>query len=88
MGKFTVHSVEAPAHWGPYLINRDASGYTPEEVEEIKAWETSIGLGEPVSAADTESMGRWNGQLCLLTTYDFLRPESSPAASFPSPSLD
>lgn len=49
MKKFTA---TAPASWSVYLMNADTSGYEPEEIDEIEAWISDLGYGDPVDVTD------------------------------------
>jgi hypothetical protein len=41
-----------PAHWAPYLINGDASGYTDDELADIDEWCTACAPGPCLGVAD------------------------------------
>jgi hypothetical protein len=40
----------APSHWAPYLINADASGLEPEDIDLIDHWIWTQTLGAPIDA--------------------------------------
>lgn len=42
-----------PVHWASYLINGDATGYTPAEADEISEWEIANAPGPCIGCDDT-----------------------------------
>jgi len=66
---FKHHIETLPAHWGSALINGDYSGYTDQDIQDIK--QTTNGLPSPVSV-DNPYIGRYNGLLCEVADYLFL----------------
>lgn len=42
-----------PAHWAPYLINGDASGYTDDELADIDEWCTACAPGPCIDVGNT-----------------------------------
>lgn len=72
-------TIDAPAHWAPYLINDDASGMTDEEQAECDAWHKSISPNYSIVDCSEENFfGRFyfpvqNKMLgCDLVTYGCL----------------
>lgn len=63
-----------PAHWAPYLINGDASGYTDDELADIDEWCAACAPG-PCLDADVENAelsrqgddGGLMGERCVYT---------------------
>jgi len=48
----------ALSHWASYLINGDASGMDPLDLEQCKAWLKRAGCGDPVDCEDAGFMWR------------------------------
>ncbi|CQR44207.1 conserved hypothetical protein [Thiomonas sp. CB3] len=73
-GKLKTIEIDAPAHWGSALVNRDESGLGESEAACVKDWVGKQGVGWPVSMSDP-FMGRHEGLLTEMATYSFLVPE-------------
>lgn len=70
-------AIELPAHWASWLINRDSSGYTPQEIEEIRAAIHNLAQErgvhpEPLSVGFS-FIGRHNGLLTEMAHFVFAR---------------
>lgn len=59
-----------PSSWACALVNRDWSGYSKEEIKEIKEWMAKNNLPEPLSCAD-EYVGTYNGLITMVCDYYF-----------------
>lgn len=73
-GKRKTVEIDAPAHWGSALVNRDESGLGESEAACAKDWVEKQGVGWPVSMSDP-FMGRHEGLLTEMATYSFLVPQ-------------
>jgi hypothetical protein len=73
----TAVEIDAPAHWGSALVNRDASGLEPSEAACVADWVEKQGIGWPASMSDKSFMGRHEGLLTEMATYSFLVPEKA-----------
>ncbi|CQR44986.1 conserved hypothetical protein [Thiomonas sp. CB3] len=73
-GKLKTVEIDAPAHWGSALVNRDESGLGDSEAACVKDWVGKQGVGWPVSMSEP-FMGRHEGLLTEMATYSFLVPE-------------
>ena len=73
-GKRKTVEIDAPAHWGSALVNRDESGLGESEAACVKDWVGKQGVGWPVSMSDP-FMGRHEGLLTEMATYSFLVPQ-------------
>lgn len=72
-----VETIDAPAHWGSALVNRDFSSLNVSEAACVKEWVKKQGLGWPVSMSET-FMGRHEGLLTEMATYAFLARSKKP----------
>jgi len=63
---------KVPANWASALVNRDASGLTPDEAEKAFAWEREQGFGEAVSAEDHTYIESFQGFTTETCSYAFL----------------
>lgn len=73
-GKLKTIEIDAPAHWGSALVNRDESGLGDSEAACVKDWVGKQGVGWPVSMSEP-FMGRHEGLLTEMATYSFLVPQ-------------
>lgn len=73
-------AIELPAHWAPWLLNRDSSGYTPQELSEIQEAIHSLAQErgvhpEPLSVGFS-FIGRHNGLQTEMAHYVFASARS------------
>lgn len=74
--KLEPYTCTAPSHWASYLINGDATGLEPDDIEACDAWLKFDAMGSPVSCEDAGFM-RWHDAnrfalACDCQTYTFL----------------
>lgn len=74
MQKLCPIEMQVPAHWVSYLVNCDASGLEPSDMDAIKAFCQKHGLPEHAASSEEYGIGRFEGVQASLETVTWLVP--------------
>ena len=73
--KIKTVDFKLPSIWASALINGDYSGLDDNEENELNSWCKANNLHNCIGCSDYPELGKFEGLLCELLTYTFIKPK-------------